>query len=100
MTKHLIRQGDLVIATIDAPPLKRRRQAKAITLAVGEESGHSHVLDAVLRDSGIFEVVAPTTLRVEGQPWRHDPIPVEPGVYRFFVQRQLSEDEEVIRVAD
>lgn len=96
----LIRQGDLVLAPTETAPLKGRKKARPVTLAIGEESGHSHVLDGILRGDGVIEVLDTSTLRVEGQPWRHEALTVEPGVYRFFVQRQLSESEEVIRVAD
>lgn len=102
----MIRQGDLIVRRVaDAEP----GAAAPVTLAVGEESGHSHVVEAVLRravdvtspDSvGVVDVLAPTELRIEGQPWRHDPIPLAPGRYEYWVQRELSDDDEVSSVAD
>lgn len=100
----IIRQGDLMLrrvsdASTDETP-------RPVTLAIGEESGHSHVLDGFpvtpLGDQGrgVVEVLAPTNLRVEGMPWRHDPIPVSPGRYEFWIQRELTAEQEVVRVTD
>jgi hypothetical protein len=94
----LIRQGDLILQSHSLP--ESIGEPRTLTLAVGEESGHSHVLFGVDRGPGLVEVLAPTALRVEGMPWRHDPITVPAGTYRYWVQRQLSESEEVVRVQD
>ena len=96
----IIRQGDLMLRRIGAPEAGK---ASAHTLAIGEESGHAHVADGILRRAidvqpGILDVVAPTSLRVTGQPWRHDPIKLEPGRYELWVQRELTEAEELEEV--
>lgn len=95
----LIRQGDLTLRRVGAAPPGAVRPT---TLAVGEESGHSHVADGYLAGDR-FVAPAPTTLRVEGMPWRHRPVPVPAGEYEIVHQRELTEDEEieeVRRVAD
>ncbi|MGA0069525.1 MAG: hypothetical protein ACO3PB_08735 [Miltoncostaeaceae bacterium] len=101
----LIRQGDLMMRRV-GDPTTTDHPTKPATLAIGEESGHSHVLDglvAVALDNaprGVVDVPAETLLRVEGMPWRHDPIPVAPGRYEYWIQRELSEADEIRRVVD
>ena len=97
-----LRQGDLVLQRV--PDASTDAPARPLTLAIGEESGHSHALTARLVSGGLGEGVivldAPADLRVDGQPWRHTAITVPPGTYRYWVQRELSEGDEVRRVQD
>lgn len=96
-----IRQGDLALIPIqpnDAPPKGR---AKMHTLAVGEDSGHAHVIASALRDGDTLVLLDPSELRVEPAPmaWRHDALPVPAGQYRIVVQREYT-PQEVRRVQD
>lgn len=100
----LIRQGDLILRRI--PGQADTKKSEIVTLAVGEESGHSHVTDGFIARKpveglpGLLHVQAPTTLWIGGQSWRHDEIKLTAGVYEFWVQRELSADEDIQNVQD
>ena len=95
----LIRQGDLMMERI-GEAREADQVVETVTLAVGEQSGHSHVVCGQLLEAGLVNIPLDDVLRTEGQPWRHDPIPVKPGLWRFWQQREVTEDEEVRQVAD
>jgi len=92
MEMHIIRQGDLALIPIARPPIQGTPRTE--TLAIGEDSGHAHVLDCT-RDGDLLTVTTESTLRVEPAPlsWRHDPITVPPGTYRIVVQREWNAGE-------
>ena len=96
-----IRQGDLVLvaaADLDADFGPTQLQ----TLAIGEESGHSHVLTGALAEvegRRFIRLDQADELRVEGMPWRHDPITVPAGVWEVRVQREYT-PEGIRNVAD
>ena len=97
----IIRQGDLMMRRVGSVSASRR--AATVTLAVGEESGHSHVVDGWLdrpltADKPGLVSVGQTQLRVAGMPWRHGAIIVPSGQYEFWIQRELTENEELEEV--
>lgn len=87
----LIRQGDLILSLVSSDAKPNAAEKATITLAVGEESGHSHVLDNALR-VGVDQVflAEDSTLRVEGMPWRHESIAVPAGTYRYWVEQEYT----------
>jgi len=88
---NVIRQGDLVMIRVNDAVTDNGNLPEKTTLAVGEDSGHAHVANGFLVED-LFHVPEPTTLRVEPDTmaWRHDPIPLDPGVYRFVIQREYT----------
>lgn len=92
----MYRQGDLMIRrTANTDTAKQPTEQ---TLAIGEESGHSHVIDAVMIQPGLIDVPVPTMLRVAGMPWRHDALELPAGRYEYWIQRELTEDEELEQI--
>ncbi len=87
----LIRQGDLVLQRVGEEPATPPKSVPAdLVLAVGEESGHSHRLRAAQLQPDLIYLAEGANLRVEGMPWRHDEIGVEPGVYKCWVEREYT----------
>jgi len=86
-----IRQGDLILVAADIAADFGPTQPQ--TLAIGEESGHSHVLTGALAEvegRRFIRLDQADALRVEGMPWRHDPITVPAGVWEVRVQREYT----------
>src|SRR5262249_48855533 len=90
MPEKLWRQGDVLIQAVAALPEGgvRRRE---LVLAYGEVTGHSHRVETPdcaelwwMRDNLYLRVLAPTRIVHE----EHQPIPLEPGVYRVWQQRE------------
>lgn len=102
----LIRQGDLILHRISDGSTLKNVTPEEVVLAVGEESGHSHITRGVVEREpstqapGILHIQSQTILRVGGQPWRHEEISVPPGTYNFWVQRELNESEDIVLVHD
>jgi len=87
-----IRQGDLLLVAA-FPDLDFPAASRLHTLAVGEESGHSHVIEAQLATANGRRYVhlnKPSTLRIEGMPWRHEPITIPPGTWEVRIQREYT----------
>lgn len=88
MPPKMIRQGDLVLVRVgDAETAEK---PTAVKLAIGEDSGHAHVLDVVKIADRLVDVPQPSQLRVEPDhlAWRHQPIPVPPGRYQYVIQQE------------
>jgi len=83
----MYRQGDLILQRIDARDTGPQSRQ---TLAVGEESGHSHVLQGFVPEPGIIVLDDVADLHVDGMPWRHDAIKIPAGTYRYWVQREYT----------
>lgn len=95
----MIRQGDLALISVSPATLPGKPAAH--TLAIGEDSGHAHVIDRALRLDDLLVVPDDAILTVEPAPmaWRHDPIQVPAGTYRIVIQREYT-PQEVRRVQD
>jgi len=82
----IIGQGDVALKRIGDSHTSE--PAKQITVAVGEESGHSHVLRGVERarvgGARLIDVPQDTQIVVAGMPWRHDAIMVPAGLYEVI----------------
>ena len=99
------RQGDVWIECIASIPgtTKALVPQDRIVLAHGEVTGHAHAiydLDAVqarIADDGTIylRVTKPTEIRHE----EHAPIPLTPGDYKSYIQREYS-PEAIRNVAD
>lgn len=92
---RLFRHGDVLIQTAGEVPADAQAVSGHI-LVRGELSGHAHRLEhpdagALFRSPASLwlELVAPTRLLHE----EHAPIPLEPGVYRVWQQREYSPRE-------
>lgn len=89
------RQGDvflLCVPELPAGALRVARRNAKIVLALGEATGHAHVMDGTDRRAHLYEhnqerflVVAQATRLVHEE---HAAIPVAPGVYRVRIQRE------------
>lgn len=99
----IYRQGDLALIPVDDAPVNAKASDKHV-LAVGEESGHAHVIDNSLFDAnamlltvldgGASLVVDPPSMR-----WRHESLSIAPGNYKLVVQREYT-PEAIRNVAD
>lgn len=123
------RQGDVAILRLNEPPKGERKERKRdrgrVILAYGEVTGHAHAItdkkvihfdtdDAVEAanqllasigvDAMLSEHNAPSFLSVEDAATvehdEHAPIALEPGNYLAVRQREWSDAEEPIQVAD
>jgi hypothetical protein len=117
VSKHSksIRNGDVILQWLGPAPDTNIEPAEHV-LAVGEESGHSHVLRGVMApadtvltpppgahvgdDARGFIVSEVAELRIEGQPWRHYSHTVQPGLWAFWIQQRLTIHNEVVDVTD
>lgn len=115
------RQGDLYIERIaDLPTEAKPCTAKdAVVLAYGESGTHHHEVsgavvleverpsaealvtpeDAVDLRERFLQVEKEAVLKIAHDERRHEPITLEPGVYRTWIQRTWS-PEKIERVAD
>lgn len=94
MPEKLWRHGDVLIQAVAALPEGGVRRPGAV-LAYGEVTGHSHRVETpenaelwwveeVPKGSLYLRVLAPTRIVHE----EHRPIPLEPGIYRVWQQRE------------
>jgi hypothetical protein len=97
-----VRQGDLLIESIDSIPAeaKQTKKTKDRILAYGEVTGHAHRLGdgTVLELNGMtfFSIQSETKLTHE----EHGEITFAPGNYRVTHQQEYSPERGSIRVAD
>jgi len=99
MTKHICRQGDVLIERMTrALPKQLKRQEPVngrIILAHGEATGHHHSIDADAADADWWKDDAGTQFvevrtQTEVQHQEHAPIKLTPGRYRVRRQREYS----------
>jgi hypothetical protein len=90
MAKKLWRHGDVLIEEVAELPADAIVRLGPV-LAHGEVTGHSHRVEMPdhaevwwVRDTMYLRVLAPTRIVHE----EHRPIPLEPGVYRVWQQRE------------
>ena len=92
----LYRHGDVLISRVPNLP-RNPRSLEGVTLALGEFSGHSHRI----QESGaarmweangqkFLEVISPRATLIHEE---HRAIALERGVYRFWMQREYTPDE-------
>lgn len=106
----LYRQGDILIRRIEGVPTTAKAQptANSLTIALGEVTGHAHVLVAPAgsgiqaiapyrdeTDTLFFSLMADAFLRHD----EHATIALPPGEYQVVRQREYS-PEEIHTVAD
>jgi hypothetical protein len=89
----MLRQGDVLLVALKRQGWENfEPEHRELVLAVGEGSGHSHVLHApALRRDDIVYVLKDGSLvheRPDGQPAEHQTITVPRGVYRVVQQRE------------
>lgn len=82
-----VRQGDLLIETVEKLPKGQRKKAGRI-LAYGETTGHKHCLEdgnvMTINGETFFELDKPTVLKHE----EHGPIELGKGTYKVIRQRE------------
>ncbi len=90
MPEKLWRHGDVLIQAVATLPEGGVRRQGTV-LAYGEVTGHSHQVEAPdaaelwwVNNSLYLKVLTPTRIVHE----EHKPIPLEPGVYRVWQQRE------------
>lgn len=95
------RHGDVLIAPAEAIPQNARRSSQAV-LAYGEITGHSHRIEdpdkaEVWEYQGerFLKLLAPARVIHE----EHQPIALEPGIYRVWQQREYT-PEAIRRILD
>lgn len=105
------RQGDVMLAPLDAVPEAEdaavvKRPGKAVILAFGEVTGHSHQFSPATREHVTMfksEALNMEWIVVEEEAElkhdEHGPITVAPGVYEVIHQREYH-PEAVRRVLD
>lgn len=108
MDQQLIRQGDVLVVPCDSIPEAAKpvaRDAGRVVLAYGEVTGHAHAIAApeatllsVSENERFLRIVgsAPVTLAHE----EHSAIAIAPGTYRVIRQREWTDDDEPVFVAD
>ena len=96
------RHGDVFIESFDQIPKKAKRLPHTI-LAKGELTGHSHRAEgannAVLYQFGDEQFLEVTVDSVNIVHQEHDPITLDHGIYRVWIQREYT-PEEIRRVID
>lgn len=114
--KGQIRQGDVFLYRLPNKPsgLNNKPVAKGrVTLALGETSGHSHVIEGAVAEfrtsagARIVWIEAPSEMRHIGPngtlTGEHDtamPEVLQPGWYVYQPQVQIGPDDEVRQVLD
>jgi hypothetical protein len=104
----IYRQGDVMLERISDQDVGEEiaRDAGRIVLAYGEVTGHAHAIhdegatlfrakEAANADT-FLRVVRPVALTHE----EHSRIPLVPGLYRVRRQREWTDENEPIQVAD
>lgn len=98
MQQKLWRHGDVLIQAVACLPEGGVRLAVTeLVLAHGEVTGHAHRVETPERaelwwvmDTLYLQVLEPTRIVHE----EHEPIPLEPGVYRVWQQREYVPESE------
>lgn len=98
------RQGDVFLSAVDAIPAEAQKQ-KGGTLAYGEVTGHSHVIDDLEQAEVLVTPEGEMYVRVHGERvallhQEHGPIEVPKGDYRVVIQREETPDQVIRDVAD
>ena len=99
----IYRQGDLSLIPTELPVEDAKAGAKH-TLAVGEESGHAHVITNALfnSDAMMLQVLdggAKLLVEPPSMSWRHESLNIPAGNYKLVVQREYT-PEAIRDVAD
>jgi len=105
----IVRQGDVLLRKVDINTKDLKEVGKEIyTLALGETSGHSHVIRGAnaYRGNGQLYVQVEKHAMLQHElvdgSWtgEHLPIEVDAGIYQVVQQRELSLLEGVKQVQD
>lgn len=109
-----LQQGDVILKRVDGIPTGAKKvkvENGRIVVALGEATGHSHVIDMVpgveaFEKDGILylKADAPTTIKhvnPDGSQAEHNPIEIGTGVWKRGIVREFDAfSEEVRRVQD
>lgn len=109
-SNKLYRQGDVLLTRLSAEPKIEKEVARnRVILALGETSGHAHVIDGAVAEfvtkdgERVVWLEAPEELRhVAGKTLtgEHNSIPLQTGWYAVEQQVELGADDEVRQVYD
>ena len=103
----MIRQGDVALVAVEAIPAgaieQPREDSGRVVLAYGEVTGHAHALHepgvtmlCAANQEVFLRVVEPSNLVHE----EHALIAIPPGLYKVVRQREWSDADESVQVAD
>lgn len=98
------RQGDVLLVRVDELPVDAAIEPsrERIILAEGELTGHAHAVSAAAatmyawQGDRLLAVREATALTHE----EHDPIALQPGIYKVVRQRQYDPARDTTRVVD
>ena len=103
-TRKPVRQGDVMfrpVADVPATAKARTPDRGRHVIALGEVTGHAHVLDAQHAD--VYDNAATVYARImEATPLTHEEhaaVVLDPGVWRYVPQREYS-PEAIRNVSD
>ena len=94
MKREAIRQGDILLVPVDALPDGQTEQRKSYTVALGEKTGHSHVVSSAMDfaviqgfdDEKYLNFRAPADIVHQ----THGPHIIAPGAYKIVNERELD----------
>jgi hypothetical protein len=95
----MVRQGDVLLIPVPAVPKRLAsvlRERGRLVLALGEATGHAHVVESESAELVSADDARELYLLVHGpepatlEHDEHDPIPLEPGVYQVVRQREYE----------
>jgi len=87
---EIYRQGDLHLQRIPDTPIDA--SPRRHTLAIGENSGHAHVVPMARLQGDVIVLDEPGQVIVDppSMAWRHDALALPAGTYRYWVQREYA----------
>lgn len=104
----LYRQGDVLIAQVDAIPpgaVEIPRTKRGVVLAEGEVTGHAHripsrhaTLYRTEENARYMRVMGPAPVALNHE--EHTTVPIPPGNYQVIIHHEYSPAELVRQVAD
>lgn len=95
----MVRQGDVLLVPVRAVPKRSEpvgRERGQLILALGEATGHAHVVESASAELVSADDAHELYLLVHGpepvtlEHEEHDPIPLERGVYQVVRQREYE----------
>ena len=91
---YCVRQGDVLLVSVDAVPDTAQKQEGRCILAMGEVTGHAHEVPLggqiwVDVDHRYLEILQDTKLTHQ----EHEHIQLRPGLFEIVIQREYSPEE-------
>lgn len=93
-TTPIYGQGDVTLVYL-RPYTGTLETAPMTVVGRGSSSAHEHVVEGVL-EGDTLSIPTSSTLRVQGQTWRHDPIEIPAGVYQVLLQTTYTPEGDAL----